>query len=297
MISRSETKAGDTQILAAAALDPDAGRIAGFVAAAGGKPGRARFILGGEVAHEVIAVSPVSALSAHVIAKTGLPPSAFCAFSARLPADLLARADEGVELRVEAAGDAILTNQFPSRAALARYVEGCVMSDSAQIRITRFQAGVFTGRLTIAGGGATPNVALYLRGDAIATATLEGGGNDDAGDFTLTASLPISAIGDGVSVVEFRIGDETLARYPISAGEALATDLTAEVASLRAELDQLKKAFRETLAGGVIAKDERPMILAELLTHVDNLLEVRDRTRQVDAIDGDDEEDDWNITE
>lgn len=282
-----------TAVRAAAALDPDAGRIAGFVAAADGKPGRARFFLGGEVAHEVIAVSPISALSDDVLARIGLPPSAFCAFSARLPADLLARADEGAELRVEAAGNAILANHFPSRAALARYVEGCVMSDSAEIRITRFQAGVFTGRLTIAGGGATPEVTLYLRGEAIAAATLEGA----SGDYALTAALPISAIGDGVSVVEFRIGDEVLARYPISAGEALATDLTAEVASLRAELDQLKKAFRETLAGGVIAKDERPMILAELLTHVDNLLEVRDRVRKVDAIDGEDEEDDWNITE
>jgi len=282
---------------AAAALDPDAGRIAGFVAARDGKPGRARFILGGEVAHEVIAVSPVSALSADVLAETGLPPSAFCAFSARLPADLLTRADQGAELRVEAPGvngaAAILTCHFPTRATLARYVEGCVMSDSAQIRITRFQAGVFTGRLTLAGGGATPEVALYLRGEAIAAATLAG----RDGDYALTAALPISAIGDGVSVVEFRIGDETLARYPISAGEALATDLTAEVASLRAELDQLKKAFRETLAGGVIAKDERPMILAELLTHVDNLLEARDRVRQVDAIEGVDEEDDWNIPE
>lgn len=289
--------APDTQVQAAAALDPDTGCIAGFVAAANGKPGRARFILGGEIAHEVIAVSPISALSADVLAKIGLPPSAFCAFSARLPADLRSRADDGAELRVEASGaaggTAILINQFPSRAALARYVEGCVMSDSAQIRIARFQAGIFTGRLTVEGGGAAPVVALYLKGQSIATATLEGGG----GDYALTATLPVNALGDGVSVVEFRIGDETLATYPISAGEALATDLAAEVASLRAELDQLKKAFRETLSGGVIAKDERPMILAELLTHVDNLLEVRDRVRQIDTIDGEDEEDDWNITE
>lgn len=290
-------RAANGRVQAAAALDPDAGRIAGFVAAANGKPGRAKFFLGGQIAHEVIAVSPISALSADVIAKTGLPPSAFCAFSARLPADLLASADEGAELRVEApgiaGGDPILTSQFPSRAALARYVEGCTMSDSAQIRITRFQAGVFTGRLTIEGGGATPDVTLFLKGQPIATATLDGGD----GVFSLTAALPVSALGDGVAVVEFRIGDETLARYPISAGEALATDLTAEVASLRAELDQLKKAFRETLAGGVIARDERPMILAELLTHVDNLLEVRDRVRKVDAIEGEDEEDEWHITE
>lgn len=64
------------------------------------------------------------------------------------------------------------------------------------------------------------------------------------------------------------------------------------MASLRAELDQLKKAFRGTLAGGVIAKDERPMILAELLTHVDNLLEARDRVRKMDVIEPDEDEDD-----
>lgn len=280
--------------IAAAALDPDAGRIAGFVAAANGRPGRARFLLGGEVVHEVIAVSPISALSQNTLAELGPPPSAFCAFSARLPADLLARADEGAELTVEAAGAALLSTQIPNRATLARYVEGCVMSDSAELRITRFRAGVFTCRLTLAGGGAPPDVTLHLKGETLTNAKAEPAGE---GAYTLTAALPAHAIGDGVSVIEFRVGDETLARYPVSAGEALASDLTAEVASLRAELDQLKKAFRETLAGGVIAKDERPMILAEMLTHVDNLLEARDRVRKVDAIDGDTEEDDWNITE
>ena len=39
------------------------------------------------------------------------------------------------------------------------------------------------------------------------------------------------------------------------------------------------------------------MILAELLTHVDNLLEARDRVRRVDAIDSVADDDDWNITE
>ena len=279
---------------AAAALDPDAGRIAGFVAAVDGRPGRARFLLGGDLVHEVVAVSPITALSPETLAEIGPPPTAFCAFSARLPADLLARADHGAVLSVHAAGGAILSARFPNRAALARYVEGCVMSDSAEISITRLRAGMFTGRLTVAGGGAAPEVALHLRGERLATATLTPSGN---GAYALTAVLPAEAIGDGVAVIEFRIGDETLARYPISAGEALATDLTAEVASLRAELDQLKKAFRETLAGGVIARDERPMILAELLTHVDNLLEARDRVRRIDAPDSDDEDDDWHITE
>lgn len=279
---------------AAAILDPDAGRIAGFVAASGGRPGRARFLLDGDVVHEVIAVSPITALSPQTLAAIGPPPTAFCAFSARLPADLLARADQGADLKVEAAGDAILSARFPNRAALSRYVEGCVMSDSAEMTITRIRAGVFTGRLTIAGGGGAPQVALYLRGEMLGLASLTLSGD---GVFALSATLPAEAIGDGVAVIEFRIGDETLATYPISAGEALATDLTAEVASLRAELDQLKKAFRETLAGGVIAKDERPMILAELLTHVDNLLEARDRVRRIDPPDIEEEDEDWHITE
>ena len=135
---------------------------------------------------------------------------------------------------------------------------------------------------------------MRLRGETLATASLKAAGD---GAYTFTASLPAKAIGDGVAVIEFCIGDETLASYPISAGEALAADLGAEVASLRAELDQLKKAFRETLAGGVIARDERPMILAELLTHVDNLLEARDRVRRIDAPDAEDDDDDWHITE
>ncbi len=282
------------QVAAAAALDPDAGRIAGFVAGSDGRPGRARFYLGEDIAHEVVAVSSVAVLSTEVLARIGPPPTAFCAFSARLPADLLSHADNGVELRVLASGEELLSSPFSSRAALARYVEGCVMSDSAQIRIARFQAGAFTGRLTVEGGGAPPEVTLHLKGVSLTKASLQSAGK---GEYALTAALPVDALGDGVSVIEFQIGGEVLARYPISAGEALAGDLTAEIASLRAELDQLKKAFRETLAGGVIAKDERPMILAELLTHVDNLLEARDRVRRIDAIDGDAEEEDWNITE
>ncbi|MEM7270321.1 MAG: hypothetical protein AAF401_13870 [Pseudomonadota bacterium] len=280
---------------AAAMLDPDAGRIAGFIAAEGGRPGRARFYLGGDIAHEVIALSPITSLSAQVLADIGPPPTAFCAFSARLPADLLTRADDGAELQVQSQnGEVLLTRQIASRAELARYVEGCVMSDSATLRIARFEAGVFSGQLRIAGGGSPPRVALCLKGAEIAEAMLR---PESDGVFALSASLPASALGDGVAVVEFRIGDETLARYPISAGEALAGDLVAELASLRAELDQLKKTFRETMAGGVIARDERPMILAELLTHVDNLFEARDRVRRMDAIEGDLEEDDWDISE
>ncbi len=212
-------------VMAAAALDPDRGRIAGFVASEGGRPGRARFFFGDELAHEVIAVSPLSTLSPAVLAKTGLPPTPFCAFSARLPADLLGQADRGADLRVEtASGAALLERSFRSRAALARYVEGCVMADSATLRITRFQAGVFTGRLRVEGGGAAPGIALYLRGERIADATVA---DLDGLGYAVTAALPVGALGDGVSVVEFRAGDETLTRYPISAGEALAGDLTA----------------------------------------------------------------------
>ena len=63
----------------------------------------------------------------------------------------------------------------------------------------------------------------------------------------------------------------------LAAGAALAGDIAAEVESLRAEMDQLKRAFRQALAGGVISRDERPMIVAEALVQVDHLLEMRDR--------------------
>ena len=90
------------------------------------------------------------------------------------------------------------------------------------------------------------------------------------------------------------------ARLPIASGAALASDLAAEVASLRAELDQLKRAFRAEIAGGVIRRDERPMIVAEALTQVDHLLEMRDRAdRRQDALKGDEiwDEDDpiWDV--
>ena len=280
---------------AAAMLDPDAGRITGFVAGADGAPGRARIFLGGALAHEVLALSPITALGAGALAKLGPPPSAFCAFSARLPADLLTKADDGTELQVlTQSGDTILTQRIASRAELARYVEGCVMADSADLKIARLEAGVFSGELILAGGGTAPRVTLNMKGEEIGAATLS---PKRDGVYALSAALPRSALGDGVTVVEFRIGEETLARYPISAGEALAGDLVAEIASLRAELDQLKKTFRETMAGGVIARDERPMILAELLTHVDNLFEARDRVRRIDAIEGDLEDDDWDLRE
>ena len=64
-------------VAAAATLDPDAGRIAGFVATSNGRPGRARILLDGQVVHEVIAVSPISALSAHTLATIGFPAAMY----------------------------------------------------------------------------------------------------------------------------------------------------------------------------------------------------------------------------
>ena len=94
----------------------------------------------------------------------------------------------------------------------------------------------------------------------------------------MTATVPGGLLADGVMVVEFRLADgSALARYPLAAGAALAGDIAAEVESLRAEMDQLKRAFRQAMAGGVISRDERPMIVAEALVQVDHLLEMRDR--------------------
>ncbi|MEM7268146.1 MAG: hypothetical protein AAF401_02715 [Pseudomonadota bacterium] len=277
---------------AAAMLDPDAGCIVGFVGAEGNRPGGVILQLNDGVTREVPSLGPPELLGRNVIATLGPPPTAVSTFSCRLPRAAMT-VDSPLQLTVTAtpSGDELLKHDFQSRAEVARYTEGCAMAESIELKITRLDGGVFTGRMTLAGGGSAPLVGLRLKGEPIGEAALE----RDGDGYRLTASLPPSAVGDGVSIVEFVVDDDVVARYPISAGEALAGDIMSEVASLRAELDQLKRAFRQTLAGGVIARDERPMIIAEVLTHVDSLLEVRDRSRVAEEIELADDEEDWDV--
>ncbi len=284
-----------------AALDPSSGRIVGFVVGQGGKPGWVEVLLDGSPMMRIIAAAPAADLGRAGVALVGLPPVDGCAFAARLPADA-----EGRVLRVTAITDShlaapLLVHEFESDAALARFREGSVMADFVMLENLRFQSGKYRASLRSAGGGAQPSVHLVIRGEQVGEATLTA--TDDPSVWAMSASVPPAAFSDGVYLVEFQLSDgSVLTRHPIAAGAALSGDLASEVASLRVEIDQLKRSFRKAMAAGVLTRDERPMIVAEALTQVDNMLEMRDRReRQVirdsDIPDWDDDTGIWEPDE
>ena len=286
----------DAQASAAARLDPDAGVIAGFAL---GAPGRIRIALDGVEMRRLLATAPVEALSDGVLKELGPPPTATCAFIARLPADA-----DGTNLEVFAQAHKretetlILHQRFLSAAERARYQEGSLMGDFVRISDLRFQAGVFRATVDADGAATPPAVALRIRGEEICAAEVSPSGV--SGRFDLVARPPLAAFGDGVVSIEFVLADgDVAARYPIAAGAALAGDLASEVASLRVEMDQLKGAVRSALAGGVIRRDERAMIVAEALTQVDGLLETRDRAerahQRAEATEWEDDAATWDI--
>lgn len=267
--------------ISGAGLDPVTGRIVGFALAEEGRPGVVEIALDDRVLVRRLAVAQVSDLGAIGVALVGAPPIAGCCFTARLPAGevgavlSVTRVDGGKQ-------EALLAHEFNSDAALSRYREGSLMSDSVTLENLRFHGGVLHAILNMAAGGEAPKVLVQIRGETIAEAMLKAAGHPNG--WELTASVPPSVLSDGVVVMElvFAADGSTLAQYPIAAGAALSGDLASEVASLRAELDQLKRSFRTAMAAGVLTRDERPMIVAEALAQVDNLLETRERRdRQV----------------
>lgn len=174
------------------------------------------------------------------------------------------------------------------------------MSGGLTIEALRFEAGRFRARLKGGQGDPEPSIHVRLRGRRIAEAMLT---LREQGVWDLEVGAPAEAFSDGCVVLDFVTeGGERLAAYPVAAGAALEGDLVAEIASLRAELDLLKRAFREALAGGVIARAERPLIVAEALTKMEALLDIRERTER-DALafapepDADEEEPPWAIRE
>ncbi|MEO0360087.1 MAG: hypothetical protein AAF322_03215 [Pseudomonadota bacterium] len=151
--------------------------------------------------------------------------------------------------------------------------------------------GVFRARLRGEEAPSPPRITLLIRGEAVGEAAVV----ETPDGWRLEAEAPAEAIGDGVAAIVFAAEDGSiLARYPIAAGAALAEDLAAELASLRAELDQLKRAFRAELGAGALRRDERPLIVAEALDEVEALLAARDRAARSrrDAADGAFEEED-----
>ena len=278
-------------------LDPVRGLILGYAAGPNSKPEHLEFRLNGVVKHRIVVAAPASVLDQRSIEILGAPPTAICAFEAKLPFDALEPGQNEYRLEIVTNdGVGLYDATFKSSRALAPFVEGAEMADGLTLEISRLRSGVFHGVLKVHHQGEPPEIRLRVKGEDLSGAVLTA----DGGAYRLMAELPANALDDGVNVVEFVLPNgEVLHRFPVSAGVALAGDLAAEVASLRAELDQLKQAFRGALAGGVISRDERPMIIAETLTQVDHILEMRDRTDRFERVEFDDPEEmdepDWDI--
>ena len=108
---------------------------------------------------------------------------------------------------------------------------------------TRMVAGVWEGVLSGA-GRTVPNLRVTHQDTAVMGVAVQP--LSEPGDYLVTVPVPVSLISDGVQtfvISDLATGD-TLDTFTLIAGEALADDLRAEIALLRAELDMLKRAFR-----------------------------------------------------
>ena len=105
------------------------------------------------------------------------------------------------------------------------------------------RAGRYEGLLTAADAPATIE-AVHL-GEVVAHARIN---HTDEG-YRVAVDLPATVLADGVQVIALQApGGEVLDRVTVMAVEALAHDIRAEMALLRAELEMLKTAFRRHCA-------------------------------------------------
>ncbi|MEO1613357.1 MAG: hypothetical protein AAFU55_13545, partial [Pseudomonadota bacterium] len=265
--------------IGAAVLDPVSGLIAGCVPAAR-RPPVIEFLIDGRSVRRVPAAALPADLPEAARPTPDAAPEGAVYFTARLPKNAV-----GEDLSVREGERRLLDLKWRDEKHMRRYMEGSVMSDSVALEELTLRAGVFRARLRDhARGPQAPQVKLFALGrEIVSDVSLAPEGD---GEYALSATLPLDALGDGVATIQFRMEDgSVIGAYHVAAGAALAGDLVAEVGSLRAELDQLKRAFRDTFAAGALRRDERPMIVAEALAQVDHLLEMRDRMdRRQDAL-------------
>ena len=110
---------------------------------------------------------------------------------------------------------------------------------------TRLANGVWEGILTRQeAGDGDPKVEVRHMDKPVPGVELEA--NGEAGRWLLKVPVPSYAIADGLHsfAIFDAASDEKLGHFDLLAGEALADDIRAEMALLRAELDMLKRAFR-----------------------------------------------------
>jgi len=108
--------------------------------------------------------------------------------------------------------------------------------------------GVLTTRARVEG---TPELELVYLGSSVARVQV----TPDAGrdrQWNVKVAIPPSSINEGVQTYLLRLveGGEVLDSFAIATGTVLEGDFGAEIALLRAELELLKKAFRNHCAQG-----------------------------------------------
>lgn len=106
---------------------------------------------------------------------------------------------------------------------------------------TRLIQSVWEGILT--GAEETPQIAATHRGTVIAELELT---RLDDGNWSVRIPIPAEAIADGIQTIvmtDMRDGTQ-IGHLTLLAGDAIDSDIRAEIDLLRAELDLLKRAFR-----------------------------------------------------
>jgi hypothetical protein len=114
-----------------------------------------------------------------------------------------------------------------------------------QLAKLRLREGVWEGLITGAGtSGARPDIRVTHLDQPVDAVSLTEQG--DGGEWLLRVPVPTHAVADGVQTFLIVDGadDTKLGDFTLIAGEALGSDLRAEIELLRAELDMLKRAFR-----------------------------------------------------
>lgn len=115
------------------------------------------------------------------------------------------------------------------------------------LRKTRIRSGEYEGVITAqAPEDYAPRIEVLLNNKPVGAVALV---EDDKRPQTwlLRASIPAEVISDGMTTLLIRdeASDQELDRVTFLTGEPLEDDIRAEVDLLRAELDLLKKAFRQ----------------------------------------------------
>jgi len=105
---------------------------------------------------------------------------------------------------------------------------------------SQIRNGIWHGQIT--GSTTAPQIRLRCADIPCPTPDIS---QTDTG-WHIKARIPIEAVSEGIQAFTLidAATDTQIGAFTLTTGEALADDLRAEVAQLRAELDQLKQAFR-----------------------------------------------------